>query len=181
MRRGVLVAALLLGACSQQPPSAPKTKEALYAESGRLFTCSAPASWRVLENQGGAHRVTFLGPADGPAPFSDSISVYYYPKTGSDYATPQDYAKSQTLAAGTTGPLVFKLWKGLATYEFSATRPTPVMHGAGQVETRQESTVLIPSKQGFYAAVYSAPQAGFTQNESAFRDLVDSLRFTDAQ
>jgi len=181
MRIWMLVALFALGACNKTPTPAPKANEALYQEPGRLFTCSAPASWRVLENQGGAQRVTFLGPSDGPAPFSAAISVYYYPKTGSAYASPQDYASAQTLGPGKTTPLVFRPWKGLAVYEFAATRPTPVMHGAGQVETRQESTVLILSQEGFFAAVYSAPEARFALNEPAFKDLVESLRFNGAQ
>ncbi len=177
MRRLVLVAATLaLASCQKsQPPS--KTGMALYLEPGKLFSCQAPANWKVLENQGGAQRVTFVGPPDGPAPYADAISVYFYAKSGSSFATPQAYAKAEALQPGTTSPLLFKPWKGLAVYEFTATRARPVMHGAGQTESRKESTVLIPAPEGFYAAVYSAPEAGFSQAEGVFRELIDSLNF----
>lgn len=179
MRRMVLLLALLVPAACRREPAAPipKTDMALYLETNRLFSCHAPAQWRVLENQGGAQRVTFLGPPEGPTPYAAAISLYYYPKSGSAYAAPQDYAKAQSLAPGKTGPLVSKPWKDLEIYEFSATRPAPVMHTPGRLETRQESTVLIPAPQGFYAVVYSAPAALYAKNEPAFRDLVDSLRF----
>ncbi|MBI3553066.1 MAG: hypothetical protein HY077_11175 [Elusimicrobia bacterium] len=176
MRRGFCLIAVALAACGKAGPQM-DSQMALYLEPGKLFSCQAPAQWRVLEDQGGAQRVTFLGPPGGPAPFSAAITIYYYSKTGSSYATPQAYAKAEARLPGKTTPLVFKPWKGLAVYEFSAERSRPVMHGAGQTEARRELTVLIPAPEGFYAAALSAPEAGFDPAESVFRGLVESLNF----
>ncbi len=72
MRRLLLAAAL--AACSRAPDSAPGTTA--YEPADRGFACRAPATWRVQEADGGAHRASFFGPSDGPAPFSEAIVVY---------------------------------------------------------------------------------------------------------
>jgi hypothetical protein len=176
----MLAVALLPAACRREPkPPIPRAGTAVYQEPSRLFSCEGPVSWKVLEDQGGSQRVTFLGPPDGPAPFSASIGVYYYSKQGSSFATPQEYFESQKLAPGQTGPLVFKPFKGLAVYEFSAKRLARARRGRDTAEPRQEATVLIPAPAGFFAAVYSAPETAFAELEPAFRGLVESLRLGD--
>ena len=184
MRLWVLAAAaLLLASCRKKEPAPPIPRAeatAVYQEPGKLFSCEGPPAWKVLEAQGGAQKVTFLGPPDGPAPFSASIGIYYYPKQGSSFATPQDYFNSHKLEPGKTSPLIFRPFKGLAVYEFGASRPAASLHGK-KAEPRDESTMLIPSKDGFFAAVYSAPETLFPKGEPVFRGLVESLRFGGAQ
>ena len=176
--RGLVLAlaALLPAACREPAPPQPKNDMAIYQAPQHLFSCDVPAQWRVIEDQGGAQRVSFLGPPDGPHPFWAAISVYHYAKTGSDYASPQDYAKRQALGPGKTGALLEKPWKGAAAYEFSATRPQPVMHQPKTVRVRQERTALIPTREGFLALVYSAPEDRFAKGEPVFQALLDSLR-----
>jgi hypothetical protein len=177
--RTVFVAALLasvvsIAACGK-PGSGEKADTSLYLEPGKLFSCRAPADWRVLEKQGGAQRVTFIGPASGAAPYSAAITAYFYEKGGSAYGSAQDYARAQALLPGRTGPLVFKTWKGLAVFEFSADRSRPALHGSGQMEERRELSVLIPSPSGLYAFVLTAPAGSYARIEPVFRGLIDSL------
>ena len=172
----LIVGCLALAACGRQDDSvSPKKDMALYLEPNGSFSCQAPSQWRVLEKQGGAQRVTFLGPPDGPKPFAAGITVYYYQKSGSDFASPQAYAAAHRLLAGKTGPLTEKPWKGSPAWEFSATRTMPIMHRVGQTKTEKEDTVLIPAREGFYALVYSAAESVHAENAPLFRTLVESL------
>lgn len=175
MRPGLwsVAAFLLTASCGHET--------ARYLEPHHLFSCAAPARWRVLEDQGGAQRVTFLGPAGGLAPYSAAISVFYYARKGSNYASAEDYAKAQSLLPGATGPVVSRSSRGLTLYEFSAARPVLAGRGADEAPERRESTVLITAPAGFYAVVYAAPAKSFSENEPLFRDLVDSLRFVETR
>jgi hypothetical protein len=173
--RIAFVAGLLALAACGKPAPQEKSGTSLYLEPGKSFSCRAPGDWRVLENQGGAQRVTFVGPASGAKPYSAAITAYFYAKGGSAYSSAQDYARAQSLLPGHAGPLVFKTWKGLAVFELNADRSRPALHGAGQMEARRELTVLIPSPTGLYAFVLSAPADSYSQIEPAFRNLLDSL------
>lgn len=177
--RAVLAAVLALGGCmgkepSGETPSNERQKTAVYQEPSGLFSCEVPASWRVLENQGGAQKVSFFGPPDGEKPFSASISFYYY-GPGSNYATLRDYAAAQAATGGAEGTAREVELGGRKTIQFGATRSRPVPHSTKTTEEREE-TVLVPFKSGFLAVVHAAATAVHPRTEPAFRDLLDSLK-----
>ena len=175
----VLAAALALGGCMGKEPSdlapakgGPKT--AVYQEPGGLFSCEVPAAWRVLENQGGAQKVSFFGPPDGEKPFSASISFYYY-GPGSNYAGPRDYAAAQAASGGASSPPIEKDLGGRKTLQWSSLRKRPVPHSTAITE-ETEDTVLIPMKSGFLAVVHAAATAAHPKTEASFKALLASLR-----
>ncbi len=175
----VLAAALALGGCMGKEPSDPAPakggpKTAVYQEPGGLFSCEVPASWRVLENQGGAQKVSFFGPPDGEKPFSASISFYYY-GPGSSYAGPRDYAAAQAASGGAAEPPREVEMGGRKTLRFGATRKRPVPHSTAITE-ETEDTVLIPMKSGLLAVVHAASTTVYPKTEPAFRTLLDSIR-----
>ncbi|TPW19890.1 MAG: hypothetical protein FD126_2236, partial [Elusimicrobia bacterium] len=90
--RLALAVALLLTACSKDPGPG----KAVYSPKDGAFTLTAPADWRVAEDQGEGQRVSFFGP---PGSFSESIGVYRYEAT-----TPEAYRAARSGAAA--GPLV---------------------------------------------------------------------------
>lgn len=174
-----LAVALSLGGCmgkesSDQAPAKGDQKTAIYQEPGGLFSCKAPAAWRVLEAQGGGQRVSFFGPPDGEKPFSASISVYYY-GPGSAYAAPRDYAAAQAASGGSTRPPREVDLGGRKSLQFAAVRKRPVPHST-KVAEETEDTVVIPLKSGFLAVVHAAATATYPRTEPAFRALLDSLR-----
>lgn len=179
--RLALAACLCLSACSRKAASPPPARQgetpgmAIYQQPQSLFTCQAPADWRVLEDQGGAQRVTFLGPASGATPFSASISIYQYPKAGSAFGSPQDYARAQATAGGQVTSLKPRAWPGGEAFEFSQVRKGPHI-GALKPESRSELTVLIPVRDGFFALVHSAPEGARELTAPQFEALVASFK-----
>ncbi|MDD5629157.1 MAG: hypothetical protein PHU21_08830 [Elusimicrobia bacterium] len=176
--RLALAACLCLAACSRKAPAPAEPKGerpamAMYEHPQRLFACQAPPDWRVLEDQGGSQRATFLGPAGGKAPFSASISIFEY-AAGGAFAAPQDYARAQATAGAAT-ELKPRAWKGGQAFEFSQVRKGPKV-GAQKPESREELTVLIPARGGFFALVHSAPEGGLAQTAPEFEALLDSFR-----
>lgn len=153
----------------------PQPGMALYEEPNRLFTCAVPAAWRVLEGQGGAQRVSFYGPSNGPKPYSAEISVYHYPP-GSAYASPEDYALAQRASGARASPLAERTWKGGKAYAFTTERMSPAGHGVLTPERRREETVLIASKSGLLALVHSAPAGREAETATVFSAFLESLR-----
>ena len=179
--RLALAACLCLSACSRKAASPPPARQgetpgmAIYQQPQRLFTCQAPPDWRVLEDQGGAQRVTFLGPTSGATPYSASISIYQYSKAGSAFDSPQAYALAQTTAGGKATPLKPRSWPGGEAFEFSQVRKGPHI-GALKPESRSELTVFIPVRDGFFALVHSAPEGARERTATEFEALVGSFR-----
>lgn len=175
MRRPLAALLLAMAACGK-PDSGPGGKSmTTYQDPKGLFSCQAPPDWRVLEDQGGAQRVSFFGPPAGPAPFSVSISIYYYPKSGSAFASPQDYAAAQALSGGTTTPLITRARKDGEAFGFTTSRESRKLHSSG-TELREELTVLIPAKNGFFALVHAAPRASTVETRPVFDGLVEGFQ-----
>ncbi len=147
---------------------------AAYEEPGKLFTCEAPAEWRVLEGQGGAQRVSFLGPPGGESPFAASISIYYY-APGSAFRSPEDYAAGRAMTGAERTPVAEKPWKGEKALEFSLTRRQLDRHGKTPARILREDAFLVSSGKGFIAVIHSAPPSLRPKTEPVFRALLESL------
>lgn len=135
--RLLLAAALLLTACSK----APAPGQAAYSPKDGSFSLSAPAEWRVAEDQGEGQRVSFFGP---PGSFSESIGVYFYEAT-----TLESYQAARPGA----GPLASR---PDGRFEFTASPFSPALHGRppSQLAVRH---VLIPSGNALWALVHTRP------------------------
>lgn len=151
-------------ACGEKPA---------YTDLRGSFSSQAPPSWRVLENQGGAQRVSFIGPSSGPGAFSTSLGVYFEPG-GNDLAALRAYARRQALGGGESSPLIPRPWKGGRAYQFSLSREERLAHGPA-LERRREAFVLIPVRSGFYVLVHSAPAGTFARAQPEFGALADSF------
>lgn len=163
---------LALGACGKKEPEG----FVLYREPNNLFICRAPGDWRVLENQGGSHLASFLGPASGPQSYSVSIAFYYHGGPEAGFSSPRDYYNAHLASGGRVFPLREEDWKGVKTFRFRSEKKAPLLHSMGETEERTEDTVLIPSKEGFLAVVHSAPSASLSSTESVFKEMLESLR-----
>jgi hypothetical protein len=146
----------------------------VYQSPSGLFSCEAPAAWRVSEDPDG-FSVSFFGPPEGVSPFSVSFGIYYYAKSGSGFASPRDYAGAQAATAARAMPVVETSWKGQPALELRLLRMGPSIHGEAAQE-REERTVLIPAKDGFIAVVHSFPPASGAATEPLFERLLETLR-----
>jgi hypothetical protein len=156
---------MLSGACSKAPPALPGWLG--YAPKDNSFFCHAPGDWRVLEDQGGAHKVSFFGPAAGPAPYSESIAVYRHQKGGA-FATPQDYARAQAVSGAAIPAPGLKLGP-IQALEFRSERSSR----SGLTRSR---SVLFPAEDGFFALVHTAPSPAPPSGAAVFDELLKSFR-----
>lgn len=169
MRRFLLIAAL--AGCSRAPESAPGT--AAYEPVDRGFVCQAPASWRVQEADGGAHRASFFGPPGGPAPFSEAIVVYRH-GPASSMPTMDAFVAAKSLE-GPPSPPSKTAVGGRAALDvryasvfMDPHRPdgrVPMLHHA----------VLVADGDGYWALVHSWPEKT-KPSEEAFRTVVETFR-----
>ncbi len=172
--RALAAAAIAAFACGCRKSAAP-TGTALYASRDGSLSCRAPERWRVLESLGGAQRVTFVGPSDGPRPYSQSVGIYFY-GPGSAFASPEDYARGQALAGGRTEPLEKTSWNGAQAYALTTSREAAAGLHTRKTETRVEKALLIPRRDGFYAVIYSSPKDSAPSGERVFTSVVQTLR-----
>ncbi|MDE2039494.1 MAG: hypothetical protein KGO96_01775 [Elusimicrobia bacterium] len=153
--------------CACKPSPIAGEPAAAYQSRGGLFSCLAPARWRVVERQGGFHLVSFFGPPDGPAPYSISLSLYYYPKTPGSPRL-ERYILEQRAAARRFEPPRRWPWPGGCALRFDA--------WAQERQARHETTILIPRGGGYYAWALSAPQSDGAAAEDLLRQVIDSFR-----
>lgn len=157
--RVLLAAVLLLGACSKAPSPAPG--KARYEARDGAFTVDGPADWRVLEDQGGAHVVTFMGPGA-----VETIALYRYDKSP-EFPDARSYAAAQS-AAGHPAPPLERTVEGRPALELSVQRRSLAMHGRPS-ETLVVRTVLVQDDRGFWAIAHTAPLG------KASKDVFDAL------
>lgn len=151
MRR-LLAAAVLLAACSRQPELPPGA--ALYRARDGAFSLAAPESWRVVENQGGSHRVSLYGPG------AQSIAVFRH-----DSGDPRAYAASQSLNARAAAPEETVV-EGRKALRLTVERSLPPLHGRGPLRL-VETLVILPDEKGFWVLVHGAA-AGAAADDEAF-------------
>lgn len=154
--RPLLAAALLLAACSKGPGPG----RALYQPKDGAFALTAPADWRVAEDQGEAQRVSFFGP---PGSFSESIGVYRYEGTN-----PEAYRSAR--AGADAGPLASR---PDGRVEFTASSLSPAMHGRPP-EALAVRHVLVSRGTALWALVHTRP-AGRPPG-TAFDELCASFK-----
>lgn len=167
----LLLLAAALAACSRAPDAAPGT--AVYEPSDRSFACQAPASWRVQEADGGAHRASFFGPPGGPAPFAEAIVVYRHgPK--SSMPTMDDYVAAKSLEGPPSFPAKTTVG-GRTALDFSyASTLTGPHFPDGRVAMRHHA-VLIADGDGYWALVHSWPEKA-KPSDGVFKTLVETFR-----
>lgn len=138
--RHLAVAVLLLAACAKSPDG-----KASYSPRDAAFALTAPGDWRVTENQGEGHRVSFHGP---PGSFAESIGVYRYEAT-----TPEAYRASH--AAGIAEPLTPR---PDGRSEYKASTMAPPLHGRPP-EKLVVRHVLVQDGAHLWALVHTLPAA----------------------
>lgn len=169
MRRFFLV--LALAACSRAPDPAPGT--AVYEPVDRGFSCRIPAEWRVQEADGGAHRASFFGPPDGPAPFPEAISVFRYgPK--SVPPTMEAFVAAKSLEGTPAAPAKTTVGgREALDFLYASTLTGPHLPG-GRV-TMSHRAVLVADGDGYWALVHSWPEKSPSRGD-AFKALVETFR-----
>lgn len=169
MRR--LLLAVAFAACSRAPDTAPGT--AAYEPADRGFTCAAPAAWRVQEADGGAHRASFFGPPDGPAPFSEGISVFRHGPQSS-LKTMEAFVAAKSIEGPPPIPSKTTVG-GRAALDF---RYATTMTGPHLPEGRlamSHHAVLVADGDGYWALVHSWPEK-IKPKAEVFTALVESFR-----
>lgn len=177
MKKSLILLACLsaLAACSRGAPDG----KAGYRDPAGLFSLRGPAQWRVLESQGGAQRVSFLGPVSRPNAFSASISVYYYKKGGTGFQSPDGYIASEQASAERVTPVEKRTWKERPILAFTSERMSSPAHGSLKRERLVEDTLLIPTAKGFFALVHSAPLKTRARTAEVFEDVLESFLVSD--
>ena len=101
--------------------------------------------------------MSFFGPPDGPAPFSESIVVYRHgPKTG--MPTPESFFASRATAGVPAMPRTVAVGRqqGLeASYDTVVNSP----HFSGGRQALSNRAVLITDADGYWAFVHTWPTA----------------------
>jgi hypothetical protein len=164
MRLAVIVVLILAG-CSKNP-DVPAGK-AVYEPKSGAFSLQGPADWRVMEDQGGAHRVTFFG----PLPAVESIAVYRYEK-GPVYSSAGAYLAGLSLA-GRSSPVLEVEISGRKWLELRSERTSPAMHG-GRQEKLEVRTAVLEDASGFWSLVHTAP-AG-KASKAVFDELLKTFK-----
>lgn len=164
MRFGTCFAAFALFAivaCS------PKSGKPVYTPVDGSFSCEVPGDWRVLENQGGAHRVSFYGPG------GSAVNLYFYDK--SRFSSVREYYLMESVSGATLGPLHEEKVGDRSLSTFTAARATPKLHSI-EIENLSEQTYIIPAAGGFYSIMLVAPVSSVESVRPAFLDLVRSFK-----
>lgn len=166
MRRGAPWAAALLAlACSR--PAAPPPGQAVYESKSGDFSLQGPSGWRVLEEQGGAHRVTLMG----PLPDLETIAVYRYERSA-EYPDAQAYLAGQALA-GRPGPSRKMSLAGRPAWDMTVERESPPMHGAPP-QRLSVRMVVVEDARGFWSLVRTGPSG--QGSEKAFDQVLASFQ-----
>ncbi len=167
----LLLLAVVLTACSRAPESAPGT--AAYEPVDRGFVFTVPASWRVQEADGGAHRASFFGPPGGPAPFSEAIVVYRHgPK--SSMPTMDAFVAAKSIE-GPPSPPSKTTVGGYAALDLRyASTMTGPHFPEGRLAMRHHA-VLVADGGGYWALVHSWPET-VKPSEDAFKTAVETFR-----
>ena len=170
MRLRLAVVVLLLGAACSRPAPVPGGAPGEYAASDGSFTVRLPGGWRVDEAPGETRKAAFFGPPAGAKPFSELISVSYYPE-GGRYKGVDDYVAAQA-ALGRAEPTREVLVGGARAVEMSVATVFPDIHSGPQpLITR---VVAVPAAGGFYALEHTRPSASPPSAE--FDELVRSFQ-----
>jgi hypothetical protein len=188
VKGAVAAAALLLAAagCRKAPPadagSAEVPTRAIvagvelidYDAATGEFSCRAPGRWKALEDAKLGPRVMFFGPGTDKYPRSVSISVMRYPD-GSDIKTPQDFYDSLKISGQDPSPLETRAAGGRTLYALHYAMAQRPLHGSKTLYMKREDAVLVPSKDGFFALVHSAPAETYAETLPVFEAMVASF------
>lgn len=173
MKRLLALALLAaFAACKKEPP-APRGMTR-YTHARPKASVAAPETWRVLENQGGAHIVSFLGPAEGDRPYSQSLGLYFH-KADGVYGSPREYARAQELAGTRKTQTREREWKGRKALELVVERDAARRLHSTEREKRRERMALVPSQGGFYLLLASAPAGEAAALDALFDAALDTL------
>lgn len=164
----LLLAALLLSACSRAPEPAP-----VYEAPDRGFAASAPSDWRVQEADGGAHRASFFGPSAGPSAFAEAIVVYRHGPGGS-LPTMDSFVAAKSLEGPPSPPTkVSVAGRPALELRYSSTLTGP--HFPEGRRAMLHHAVLVADGDGYWALVHSWPEEA-KPSSAVFKAFVDSFR-----
>lgn len=147
MRTLLFVALAAAAACSKPPaPGAP----ADYRARDGSFSAAVPGNWRVDDSPADEPGAAFFGPPEGPAPYSQMMSVTFH--RAADGPSAARLFVASELQQG-VGPLPAPGKDGALDETFDRTVPD-VHRGPQRVTTR---VVAVPAPGGFYSLEYSRP------------------------
>ncbi|PCI39155.1 MAG: hypothetical protein COB53_03705 [Elusimicrobia bacterium] len=168
IRKITLFAALLcvLGCGGSNQEDAVKNTSVYQSPTGDL-SLKAPAAWRVLERQGGKHRVTFFGPAKGPLAFSASIAIYRYDASAPGYVDAKEFAQVRA-----QGALVSEETDGLKkVFTYSTEGPSLI----GKPVTVVEDSTVISLPEGFFVVTHAGPAEAVEATKNVLDSVLSSL------
>lgn len=199
LRRGLLAAALALGACSKAPPKEEaKPAPALaapdmtavpetgafhrYADPNGLFSCDAPTAWTAggdsgtdTPNQSFTLRVPGI---KDPKTFDVfTMSVYYYAPGNGQFGSAEEYIRRNRAAMPgvEAGPLSSSQLKAGPAKRWDLTLP-----GLGAPEVldgpkTQDTFVVLPRGKGFFAINYTSPADAHAAHLPEFERLLETF------
>jgi len=186
--RSLAVAALLLASagCRKAPPAAGDAEAPTravvsgvalidYDAATGEFSCRAPGHWKALEDPRFGPRVMFFGPGTAKFPRSVSISVLRYPD-GDTIRTPEDFYDSLKISGQNPSPLETRSANGRTEYTLHYDMAQRPLHGYKTLYMKREDVVLVPSKDGFFALVHSAPAETYAETLPVFDAVVASFQ-----
>ncbi|MBI5623792.1 MAG: hypothetical protein HY924_08445 [Elusimicrobia bacterium] len=176
MRKPILFLAFLTlaTACSPKSETGQGGGMAVYEDPQKRFSCKVPGDWRVREEEPGS--VAFFGPPSGSLAFAARVSIDFYARAGSEFASPEKFAQAQVASGAKTTPLLEKTWKGRKAYSFSLVRQLNFQHGGERIrQERREEILLIPVSDGFFAIEHSASPQAQESTAPVFQAVVESF------
>jgi len=160
MRRALAVLLLAAG-CSRD--AAPPPGAAVYTPRDRSFSFHAPEDWRVLEDQGGTHRVTLFGPG------GQAIAVHRHVE-----GDPRGYLLGAAMGSKRATPPEEGEISGRKTLTTTVERAMPGLHGGRAVST-VEKRVVVVDRGGFWVFTRTTG-AGQPVDEAPFELVLRSFK-----
>ncbi|OGS41144.1 MAG: hypothetical protein A2506_02045 [Elusimicrobia bacterium RIFOXYD12_FULL_66_9] len=168
MIRSLPIALLLaVAACSR--PASPGASVDYSAPDGS-FVASLPGGWKVDDAAGEHRKAAFFGPPDGGKPFSELISVSFYP-AGGRYPSIDDYIAAQAALGRAMPPRDVQVG-GVRGVELTVRTVFPDVHSGPQpLVTR---ALAVPAVKGFFALEHTWPEGAAPS--AAFDELLGSFK-----
>lgn len=169
IRRLAAVLLMCAAACSKPAP-VPGGAPAEYVAPDKSFTASLPGGWKVDDAPGEHRKAAFFGPPDGKKPFSELISVSFYP-AGGRYQDIEEYVAAQS-ALGQALPPREASVGGVRGVELTVRSVFRDVHSGPQpLVTR---ALAVPAAKGFFTLEHTWPEGAAPS--PAFDDLLRSFK-----
>ena len=170
MTRRLAAVLLLCAAACSKPAPVPGGAPAGYVAPDGSFSASLPGGWKVDDSPGEHRKASFFGPPDGDKPFSDLISVSFYP-AGGRYQNVDEYVASKSSLGPPALPREVMV-AGVRGVELTVLSEFRDVHtGVHRLVTR---ALAVPAAKGFFALEHTWPEGAAPS--PAFDELVRSFK-----